>query len=115
MGDLRKLRDSIRMAAAKFVNMASVYARPRLATALKYGKAELMPPSPTEIPAAIGGAANLVKSAMTFKWANLTMREAWLNTLVAVEVGCWFFIGECIGKGSLVAYKVNDTTARNTH
>merc|ERR1712226_1403636 len=82
---------------------------------VKVRKAELMPPSPAEIPAAIGGAANLVKSAMTFKWANLTMREAWLNTLVAVEVGCWFFIGECIGKGSLVAYKVNDTTARNTH
>ena len=45
----------------------------------------------------------------------LELQEAWLNTLVAVEVGCWFFIGECIGKGSLVAYKVNDTTARNTH
>merc|ERR1711962_380942 len=105
--DLRKLRDSIRMAAAKFVNMASVYARPRLATAWKYGKAELMPPSPAEIPTAIGQAAKMVQSAMTFKWANLTLREAWLNTLVGVEVGCWFFIGECIGKGSLVAYKVN--------
>merc|ERR1711900_121843 len=89
-------RDRVRMAATatKMFNMATVYAKPRLATALKYGKAELMPPSPAEIPAAIGGAANLVKSAMTFKWANLTMREAWLNTLVAVEVGCWFFIGD---------------------
>merc|ERR1712121_633685 len=107
--DLRRLRDRIRMAAAatKFFNMATVYAKPRLATAVKYGKAELMPPSPTEIPAAIGQAAKLVQSAMTFKRANLTVREAWLNTLVGVEVGCWFFIGECIGKGSLVAHKVN--------
>merc|ERR1711962_85612 len=97
--DLRRLRDRFKM--------ATVYAKPRLAMALKYGKQELMPPSPGEIPAAIGQAAKLVKSAMTFKWANITMREAWLNTLVGVEVGCWFFIGECIGKGSLVAYKVN--------
>merc|ERR1711972_1207438 len=101
------LTERNRMAAAKFVNMATVYAKPRLATIVKYGKAELMPPSPAEIPTAIGQAAKMVQSAMTFKWANLTMREAWLNTLVGVEVGCWFFIGECIGKGSLVAYKVN--------
>jgi F-type H+-transporting ATPase subunit g len=36
----------------------------------------------------------------------LYFQEAWVNTLVATEVACWFFIGECIGKGSLVAYKV---------
>lgn len=37
---------------------------------------------------------------------SILFQEAWLNTLVATEVICWFFIGECIGKGSLVAYKV---------
>ena len=61
-----------------------MYAKPRLATALKYGKAELMPPSPAEIPAAIGGAANLVKSAMTFKWANLTMRVSFRIIVMVV-------------------------------
>merc|ERR1712072_800049 len=82
------------------------YAKPRFATFVKYGKIELTPPSPTEIPTAIAQATGIVKSAMTFKWTQLTVKEAWLNTLVAAEVGCWFFIGECIGKGSLVAYKV---------
>jgi len=93
-------------AATKLFQATKAYASPRLATIVKYGKVELTPPSPAEIPVAIGQAGQLVKSAMTFKWTQLTVREAWLNTLVAVEVGCWFFIGECIGKGSLVAYKV---------
>jgi len=93
-------------AATKLFNASRAYAAPRFATFVKYGKVELTPPSPAEIPVAIGQAGQLVKSAMTFKWTQLTVREAWLNTLVAVEVGCWFFIGECIGKGSLVAYKV---------
>ena len=29
-----------------------------------------------------------------------------LNVVVGTEVACWFFIGECIGKGSLVGYQV---------
>jgi F-type H+-transporting ATPase subunit g len=33
-------------------------------------------------------------------------QEATLNTLVFTEVLCWFFIGECIGKGSIVGYQV---------
>lgn len=33
-------------------------------------------------------------------------QDAWRNTLVTVEVLCWFFIGECIGKGTLVGYQV---------
>ena len=33
-------------------------------------------------------------------------QEVWLNTLVATEVGCFFFIGECIGKGSLIGYEI---------
>ena len=27
-----------------------------------------------------------------------------INAVVGVEVACWFFIGECIGKGSLVSF-----------
>ena len=34
------------------------------------------------------------------------VQEATLNTLVAIEVGCWFFVGEVIGKGNLVGYQV---------
>jgi F-type H+-transporting ATPase subunit g len=89
-----------------YIRHFSEYGKPRFATFLKYGKSELTPPSPTELPAAFAAAAKLVQSGVTMQWRNLTVKEAWLNTLVATEVVCWFFVGECIGKGSLVAYKV---------
>jgi len=95
------------MALAKAGAMVIEYTKPRWATFVKYGKVELAPPGPGDIAAAIPQAANIVKSAMTFKFTQLTVKQAWLNTLVAAEVGCWFFIGECIGKGSIVAYQVN--------
>ena len=65
-----------------FCSCFSVYAKPRLATAIKYGKVELAPPSPAEIPVAIGQAAKLVQSAMTFKWANLTVRVSLQNLTI---------------------------------
>jgi len=81
-------------------------AKPKLNTFWRYAKVELAPPTPMEIGTAIGqasqGVANLQK--MTFK--QLTVREATLRAVVGVEVICWFFIGECIGKGSLVGYQV---------
>merc|ERR1719184_698039 len=33
---------------------------------------------------------------------NVTVKEAWLNTLITAEIAFWFFVGECIGKGSIV-------------
>ena len=50
------------------------YAKPRFATFVKYGKIELTPPSPAEIPAAFAQASGIVKSAMTFKWTQLTVK-----------------------------------------
>lgn len=64
---------------------------------------ELRPPTPAEIPRAI---RDLVKIFRERNWRNLTVREAWLNTLVTTEVICWFFVGEVIGKGTLIGYQV---------
>jgi len=36
----------------------------------------------------------------------IVFQEAWLNSLVTAEVVFWFFIGECIGKRSIVGYHV---------
>merc|ERR1712045_863848 len=93
-------------AATKALSMAQAYAKPRFATFLKYGKTELAPPTPGELIQGVGQAAKLVSSAATMQFRHLTVKEAWLNTLVGVEVACWFFVGECIGKGSLIAYQV---------
>ena len=74
----------------------------------------------------VKGTAGLVGDALTFKWAQASMAQVAVNTVVVVEVkfksifdnfetyylfeplqvACWFFIGECIGKGSLVGYNV---------
>jgi len=80
--------------------------KPKLATFVKYAKVELVPPTPAEIPQALQGFGQLIKSTATFRWRKLTVKEAWLNTIVGVEVAMWFFIGECIGKGRIVGYKV---------
>merc|ERR1712154_212641 len=80
----------------------------QFAAFVKYGKSELTPPTPGEIPQAIGQALKLVKSGTTFQFRHLTVKEALVNTCVTVEVAMWFFIGECIGKGGLVGYGVAD-------
>jgi F-type H+-transporting ATPase subunit g len=80
--------------------------RPKVVTFLKYARVELTPPTPAEIPKAVQGFGQVIRSAQTGKWKNLTVREAWLNTLVAAEIACWFFVGECIGRRHIVGYKV---------
>ncbi|KAH8306765.1 hypothetical protein KR215_008607, partial [Drosophila sulfurigaster] len=83
-----------------------VQARPQLDVFLKYAKVELTPPTPGDIPAIRQSIGNIVKSAKTGSYKNLSVKEAWLNTLVTAEVIFWFYIGECIGKRHLVGYNV---------
>jgi len=82
------------------------FSQPRLKTFVKYAKVELTPPSPGELGQVVKGTAGLVGDALTFKWAQASMAQVAVNTIVVAEVACWFFIGECIGKGSLVGYQV---------
>nr|ALS04563.1 mitochondrial ATP synthase subunit g [Pseudodiaptomus poplesia] len=77
-----------------------------VATAMKYAKVELAPPGPSDLVGSVKGVGNVVKDVLTFRWAQATMKEATVNTLVAAEIAGWFFIGECIGKGSLIGYQV---------
>merc|ERR1712221_21893 len=77
-----------------------------LTTFGRYAKVELTPPGPGEIGQVVKGAGGLVKDALTFKWAQATVKEATVNSIIVAEIACWFFIGECIGKGSLVGYQV---------
>lgn len=81
--------------------------RPNLMTFIRFAKVELTPPSPGEFGQVAQGMKNIISGAKNGKWKNLTVREAWLNTLVATEVACWFFIGECIGKRNLIGYDVH--------
>lgn len=78
----------------------AVQSKPMLRIALY----ELRPPLPQEIPRAIKEGIALFKSRKNLK--NVTVREAFLNSLVTLEVICWFFVGEVIGKGTLIGYQV---------
>jgi len=88
------------------VNKLIAQARPRLDVFLKYAKVELTPPTPADIPAIRQGIGRIISGARTGAYKNLTVREAWLNTLVTMEVCFWFYVGECIGKRHIVGYNV---------
>nr|KAF6324087.1 ATP synthase membrane subunit g [Myotis myotis] len=85
---------------------AVTYSKPRLATFWHYAKVELIPPTPAEIPTAIQSFKKIVRSAQTGSFKQLTVKEALLNGLVATEVWMWFYVGEIIGKRSIIGYNV---------
>ncbi|XP_003705829.2 ATP synthase F(0) complex subunit g, mitochondrial [Megachile rotundata] len=81
-------------------------ARPALKKFAYYAKVELVPPKISDIPAIRHDIQRLVSAAKNKRFLELPVREVWLNTLVTLEVLCWFFIGECIGKRHIIGYKV---------
>ena len=89
-------------------NKNSLYlaAKPKLREFNRFAKTELYPPTPADIPAIIKGFSNLVSGTMSMRWTRLPVKEAWLNTLIGIEVMCWFFVGEVIGKRNLIGYNV---------
>jgi len=77
-----------------------------LPTVGRYAKVELTPPGPGELVGVVKGVGGLVKDTLTFRWAQVTVKEATVNAIVLAEIAGWFFIGECIGKGSIIGYQV---------
>ncbi|XP_054251659.1 ATP synthase subunit g, mitochondrial [Indicator indicator] len=102
----QKLVQRITTQAPQLLSAAVAYGKPRLATFWYYAKVELAPPTPAEIPRAIDGIKALVRSFQSGRLAQLTVRDALRNGLVATEVLMWFYIGEIIGKGGLIGYNV---------
>lgn len=67
-------------------------------------KVEMAFPGPSEWPQVANGFSKVVKSAKTGAFANLTVKEAAKNTLVFIEVASLFYVGEIIGRGSIIGY-----------
>merc|ERR1739848_631140 len=88
-------------------NSAVKMATPQLKTAWRYVKVEFKPPTPAEIPAVSKGLGDVVASATTGKWKSLSVKEAWANTLVGCELVILFFVGEVVGRGTLIGYDVS--------
>ena len=97
---------SIASKGSVLLNQLVAQAKPQLEVFMKYAKVELTPPTPGDIPAIRQSIGRIMSSARTGAYKNLTVREAWLNTLVTMEVCFWFYIGECIGKRHIVGYNV---------
>ncbi|XP_040113798.1 ATP synthase subunit g, mitochondrial-like [Oryx dammah] len=88
------------------VKPAVTYSKPRLATFWYYAKVELVPPTPAEIPIAIQSLKNIINSAKTGSFKQLTVKEALLNGLVATEVWMRFYVGDIIGNCGIIGYDV---------
>jgi len=43
------------------------------------------------------------------------LQEATVNTLITIEVACWFFVGEIIGKGGLIGYYIPGAVDYEVH
>ena len=52
------------------------------------------------------GFGKLVSGARQGNWKRVTVKEGFVNTLITLEVLCWFFVGEVIGKRHLRGYDV---------
>lgn len=86
--------------------MARVMAMEKGKVFLHYAKVELVPPTPFEIPEAFRHAGRLMTSFKTGAWKHVPGKEAFINAMVCTEVMCWFWLGECIGRGSIIGYNV---------
>lgn len=66
----------------------------------------MLPPKLSEWPAIKKSFIGLKDAALKGKFLDITVKEATVNTLVAVEIAFWFFVGEVIGRRSLIGYNV---------
>lgn len=69
-------------------------------------KVEMLPPKLSEWPAIKKSFIGLKEAALKGKFLDITVKEATVNTLVAVEIAFWFYVGEVIGRRSLIGYNV---------
>ena len=82
------------------------FSTPTIKNIWKYSKVELRPPTPGEIGKAIPLAQKGINNLTTGKFRQYTLGQLLQNTLVATEVLMWFFVGEIIGRKSLIGYEV---------
>ena len=80
------------MALMKLAGVWERFILKDLTTVAKYAKVELTPPGPGDLVGAVKGVGGLTKDALTFKWAQATMKDVAVNTVVVVEVISLIFL-----------------------
>ncbi|XP_065843419.1 ATP synthase subunit g, mitochondrial-like [Oscarella lobularis] len=81
-------------------------ATPHLATFWKYARTDLAPPSPAKWNEIRRGFQDLVVAGLSGRFLDCTVKQATRNALVFAEVCCWFYVGEMIGRRSIIGYNV---------
>ena len=66
----------------------------------------MAPPGPGDIPAIRKGILGMKDSLLQGKFLDGTVKETAAKGLVAAEIAFWFFVGEIIGRKSLIGYNV---------
>ncbi|KER24926.1 hypothetical protein X801_05016 [Opisthorchis viverrini] len=96
---------------AKLISLASKVAstgiskgRPALSKFMNYARVEMRPPTLSDIGPAVAEATQLINAAKSGRWKEVTVKDGLLNAVVTIEVLAWFFIGEIIGRRSILGY-----------
>jgi len=74
--------------------------KPRVVRFGQLASVEMTPPSVGQFKASVEG----LKNANLGKITDLNVNEFAARGLVVLEVGFWFYIGEMIGRGSIIGY-----------
>lgn len=85
---------------------AAKKAQPHVVSFWNNAKVEMLPPKLSDWPAIKKSFIGLKDAALNGKFLDITVKEATVNTLVAVEIAFWFYVGEVIGRRSLIGYNV---------
>ncbi|TPP64976.1 ATP synthase subunit g [Fasciola gigantica] len=91
-------------ASSKVISVLLTKGKPAISKFITYAKVEMRPPSVADLTPALAEANRLIAAAKAGKWKNVTTKEGLLNAVVTMEVLAWFFVGEIIGRRSIIGY-----------
>eukprot|EP00794_Sanderia_malayensis_P010933 gene10933-12094_t len=80
--------------------------QPHMSDFWSKAKVEMAPPGPSEIPAIRKGIIQMKENLLHGKFLDASVKETAAKGLVAAEVCFWFFVGEMIGRKSVIGYDV---------
>ncbi|KAF5398232.1 ATP synthase subunit g [Paragonimus heterotremus] len=90
--------------ASKSLRIAVQSGRPAFTKFWTYARVEMRPPKIADINPAITQAMNLLNALKSGRWKSVTVKDGILNAVVTAEVLAWFFVGEIIGRRSIIGY-----------
>jgi len=91
---------------SSFLSAAAKKRQPLLEKFWSNARVELAPPRMSDWPAIKSAFVNIRRSTMSGRFLDTSVKDSIANTLVAVEIAMWFYVGEIIGRRSIVGYNV---------